>query len=100
MVGIETGRGLVVRALLAVGYQVFAVNPLASSRYRDRHGSSGAKPDPSGHGEHNAASTSYLNRRTWRKVVPMPGAADEGVRAASVAGRTAPIPRARVAAVA
>jgi transposase len=45
MVEIETGRGLVVTALVAAGYQGFAVNPLASSRYRDRHGSSGAKPD-------------------------------------------------------
>jgi hypothetical protein len=44
-VGIEVDRGLVVTALLAAGYQVFAVNPLASSRYRDRHSVSGAKSD-------------------------------------------------------
>jgi transposase len=44
-VGIETDRGLVVTALLAAGYQVFAVNPLAASRYRDRHAVSGAKSD-------------------------------------------------------
>jgi hypothetical protein len=44
-VGIEIDRGLVVTALLAAGYQVFAVNPLASSRYRDRHAVSGAKSD-------------------------------------------------------
>jgi transposase len=44
-VGIETDRGLVVTALLAVGYRVFAVNPLAASRYRDRHSVSGAKSD-------------------------------------------------------
>jgi hypothetical protein len=44
-VGIEVDRGLVVTALLAAGYQVFAVNPLASSRYRDRHAVSGAKSD-------------------------------------------------------
>jgi hypothetical protein len=43
--GIETDRGLVVTALLAAGYQVYAVNPLASSRYRDRHATSGAKSD-------------------------------------------------------
>ena len=46
MVGIETDRGLMVGALLAAGYQVFAINPLASSRYRDRHATSGAKSDP------------------------------------------------------
>jgi hypothetical protein len=44
-VGIEVDRGLVVTALLAAGYQVYAVNPLALSRYRDRHATSGAKSD-------------------------------------------------------
>ena len=33
------------QALVAAGYQVYAVNPLAVSRYRDRHGVSGAKSD-------------------------------------------------------
>lgn len=47
MVGIETDRGLLVQALLAAGYQVYAVNPLAVSRYRDRHITSGAKSDAS-----------------------------------------------------
>jgi hypothetical protein len=42
-VGIETDRGLVVTALLAAGYQVYAINPVAVSRYRDRHVTSGAK---------------------------------------------------------
>ena len=42
---IEIDRGLVVTALLAAGYQVYAVNPLAVSRYRDRHATSRAKSD-------------------------------------------------------
>jgi transposase len=46
VVGIETDRGLFVSALVAAGYQVFAVNPMSASRYRERHGSSGAKSDP------------------------------------------------------
>ena len=46
VIGIETDRGLFVAALAAAGYQVFAVNPLATSRYRDRHSVSGAKSDP------------------------------------------------------
>ena len=46
VVGIETERGLLVTALVAAGYQVFAVNPLAASRYRERHHVSGAKSDP------------------------------------------------------
>jgi transposase len=47
VVGIETDRGLWVDALTASGYQVFAINPLAAARYRDRHHLSGAKSDPS-----------------------------------------------------
>jgi transposase len=44
-VGIETDRGLLVGALLAGGYQVYAVNPRVVSHYRSRHGSSRAKSD-------------------------------------------------------
>ncbi len=46
IVGIETDRGLLVRALVAVGYRVLAVNPLGVDRYRDRVRVSGAKSDP------------------------------------------------------
>jgi transposase len=46
VVGIETDRGAWVQALLAAGYEVFAVNPLSVARYRERHGTSGAKSDP------------------------------------------------------
>jgi hypothetical protein len=45
VVGIETDRGLLVGALVAAGYQVIAVNPLAASRYRERHTISRAKSD-------------------------------------------------------
>jgi transposase len=44
-VGIETDRGLWVMALAAAGYEVFGINPLQTSRYRERHGVSGAKSD-------------------------------------------------------
>jgi transposase len=47
VIGIETDRGLWVGALSAAGYQVFAINPLAAARYRDRHHLSGAKSDAS-----------------------------------------------------
>ncbi len=46
VVGIETDRGLLVRALVAVGYRVLSVNPLGVDRYRDRARVSGAKSDP------------------------------------------------------
>src|SRR5690349_9765993 len=45
VIGIETGRGPWVAALVAAGYAVFPVNPLQASRYRERHGVSGAKSD-------------------------------------------------------
>ena len=46
VIGVETDRGLFVAALAAAGYQVFAVNPMSTSRYRDRYSVSGAKSDP------------------------------------------------------
>lgn len=45
VVGIETDRGLWPAALVAGGYQVYAVNPRMVARYRERHSSSGAKSD-------------------------------------------------------
>jgi transposase len=45
VIGIETDRGPWVAALLAAGYQVFAINPLQVARYRERHRVSGAKSD-------------------------------------------------------
>ena len=45
MIGTETDRGPWVAALVAAGYTVYGVNPLQASRYRERHGVSGAKSD-------------------------------------------------------
>ena len=45
VIGIETDRGPWVAALVAAGYTVYPVNPLQASRYRERHGVSGAKSD-------------------------------------------------------
>ena len=42
VVATETDRG----ALVAAGYTVLAVNPMSTSRYRERHSTSGAKSDP------------------------------------------------------
>ncbi len=42
----ETDRGLFVGAMVAAGYRVLAVNPMSTSRYRERHSTSGAKSDP------------------------------------------------------
>jgi hypothetical protein len=45
VIGIETPRGLMVQALRAAGYAIYAVNPMAASRYRDRHAVSKKKSD-------------------------------------------------------
>jgi transposase len=45
-VATETDRGLFVGSLVAAGYRVLAVNPLSTSRYRERLSTSGAKSDP------------------------------------------------------
>ena len=44
-IGIETPHGLMLRALRAAGYTIYAINPLAASRYRDRHAVSKKKSD-------------------------------------------------------
>jgi transposase len=46
LVGIETDRGPWVQAMVATGYQVYAINPRQVARYRERHSTSGAKSDP------------------------------------------------------
>ncbi|MEU6973772.1 IS110 family transposase [Kitasatospora aureofaciens] len=45
-VAIETSRGLLVAVLRAGRRQVFAINPMAAARYRDRHAVSRKKSDP------------------------------------------------------
>ena len=44
-VATETDRGLFVGSLVAAGYRVLAINPMSTSRYRERHSTSGAKSD-------------------------------------------------------
>jgi transposase len=45
-VAIETGHGLLVAALRTGQRRIYAVNPLAAARYRDRHSVSRKKSDP------------------------------------------------------
>ncbi|SIO85227.1 Mobile element protein [Nocardiopsis sp. JB363] len=45
-VAIETSRGLLVAALRTGHRKVYAINPLAAARYRDRHSLSRKKSDP------------------------------------------------------
>ncbi len=66
VVGIETDRGPWVQALIAAGYSVYAVNPLQVARYRERHGTSGAKSDPGD--AHTLAELVRLDRAHHRPV--------------------------------
>jgi len=72
-VGIETDRGPWVAALVAAGYQVFAINPLSVARYRERHSTSGAKSDAAD--AHLLAEVVRLDRAHHR---PVAGDSDEG----------------------
>jgi transposase len=66
VLGIETDRGPWVGALIAAGYTVYAVNPLRAARYRERHGTSGAKSDPGD--AHVLAELVRLDRAHHRPV--------------------------------
>jgi hypothetical protein len=66
VVGIETDRGPWVQALIAAGYTVYAVNPVQVARYRERHGTSGAKSDPGD--AHVLAELVRLDRAHHRPV--------------------------------
>ena len=46
LVALETSRGLLVHELLRCGYWVYAINPKALNRYKDRYVLSRAKSDP------------------------------------------------------
>jgi transposase len=66
--GIETDRGLLVTALLATGYLVYAINPLAASRYRERHTTSRAKSDRGD--ARMLADLVRTDRHNYRQVAP------------------------------
>ncbi len=72
-VAIETDRGLLVAALHAAGHRVFAVNPKAVDRYRDRHAVSGAKSDPG-----DALVLAHLLRTDRDRHRPLPDDSELG----------------------
>ena len=71
-VAIETDRGLLVAALRAVGHPVYAINPKAVDRYRDRHAVSGAKSDPA-----DALVLAHLLRTDRPAHRPLPADTDQ-----------------------
>jgi transposase len=74
VVGIETGRGPWVAALIAAGYQVYAINPLQVARYRERHSVSGAKSDTAD--AHTLADMVRTDRHQLRPVADDTDAAE------------------------
>ncbi len=72
-VAIETDKNLIVVALQAAGIRVFAINPRAVARYRERHGQSGKKSDPG-----DAALLADVLRTDAHQHRPLPNISDEG----------------------
>ncbi len=93
VIATEIDRGLFVGALVAAGYTVLAINPMATSRYRERHSTSGAKSDPG-----DARVLAELARMDAHNHRPIAGDSDlaEAVkvlaRAQSVHGLDPPAP--------
>ncbi|WP_179786580.1 IS110 family transposase [Actinopolymorpha rutila] len=85
VVGIETDRGPWVQALIAAGYTVYAINPLQVARYRERHGTAGAKSDPGD--AHVLAEIVRLDRAHHRPVAGDSGLA-EHIKVAARAHQT------------
>jgi transposase len=83
--GIETDRGLWVMALRAAGYTVYAINPRQVSRYRERHGTSGAKSDKA-----DAHTLADMVRTDSHQLRPMAGdsAGAEAIKVAARAHQT------------
>lgn len=85
LIGIETDRGPWVSALVAAGYRVFAVNPRQVARYRERHGTSGAKSDAG-----DAHALADMVRTDAHQLRPIAGdtAAAEGIKLVARAHQT------------
>lgn len=80
-VAIETSRGLLVACLRATGRPVFAINPLAVARYRDRHSVARKKSDAV-----DAAALANILRTDMAAHRPVP-ADSELVQAIAVLAR-------------
>lgn len=80
-VAIETSRGLLVAVLRTGERQVFAINPMAAARYRDRHSVSRKKSDPG-----DALVLANILRTDMHAHRPLPQDSDLG-RAIAVLAR-------------
>ncbi|MFI9367054.1 IS110 family transposase [Kitasatospora sp. NPDC053057] len=80
-VAIETSRGLLVATLRTGKRPVYAINPLAAARYRDRHGVSRKKSDPG-----DALVLANILRTDMHAHRPLPADTDQA-RAIAVLAR-------------
>ncbi|MFF5027839.1 IS110 family transposase [Streptomyces collinus] len=80
-VAIETSRGLLVAVLRTGKRKVFAINPMAAARYRDRHSVSRKKSDPG-----DALVLANILRTDMHAHRPLPDDSDLG-RAVTVLAR-------------
>ncbi|MDQ0765461.1 transposase [Streptomyces canus] len=72
-VAIETSRGLLVAVLRTGKRKVYAINPMAAARYRDRHSVSRKKSDPG-----DALVLANILRTDMHAHRPLPGDSDLG----------------------
>lgn len=79
-VAIETDKNLIVVALQAAGLDVFAVNPKAVARYRERHGQAGKKSDPG-----DAALLADILRTGRHQHRPLPAISPAGLAVKTLA---------------
>jgi transposase len=82
-VAIETSHGLLVSCLRATGRPIFAINPLATARYRDRHSVARRKSDAG-----DALVLANILRTDQHAHRPMPDDSEQ-VRAIAVLARPA-----------
>lgn len=68
VIGIETDHGLLVTAVVAAGYPIYALNPHAVTHYRPRYGTSGKKSD-SGDAR-MLAEVIRTDRQHHRRLIP------------------------------
>lgn len=80
-IAIESDKGVFVAALVAAGFTVFAINPRAVARYRERYGQAGGKSDPG-----DAALLANILRTDRHVHRPLP-ADSELVRAVKACAR-------------
>nr|WP_242619045.1 IS110 family transposase [Actinomadura fibrosa] len=79
-IAIETDKGLLVTSLVAAGFTVFAINPRAVARYRERHAQAGGKSDPGDAAV--LADILHIDRHRHRQL-PADTALARGIKAAA-----------------